>query len=107
MDVKPAGGELGRLGHFPSAKSPVTSDSITVSNGLSKFGAGDAKVDTLLHCVPPVCAQPPCAEMIPALVMLMPPLPVKLMAFDAVLFDASPQFGAVTVGLPWKLIGPD
>jgi hypothetical protein len=48
--------------------------------------------------------QPPTVDSEPTF-MVIPP-PVKLSAFWAVLFDAKPQFGALILGLPWKLNGP-
>ena len=37
--------------------------------------------------------------------MLRPPLPVKSNAFEAVLFDAIPQFGEITVATALKTDG--
>ena len=84
--------------HGPE-KSEVVSDDIAESGPLSGLVTGcGLEVYTLsLHCVPPVSEQPPTVKL-GALMLL--PLPVNAIAFEAVLFDAIPQVAEFTAALP-------
>jgi hypothetical protein len=85
--------------HAPAEKLEVVSEDIGEFSPLRGSGTGfGLEVYTLwLHCIPPVSEQPP-TEKLGALMLL--PFPVNEIAFEAVLFDAIPQDGEFTLGLP-------